>query len=49
MTLVAQPGMAEEPDVLRGIMRHNKRNLGVYATPIEGVTISVGDAVYAEI
>jgi len=49
MTLVAQPGMAEEPDVLRGIMRHNKRNLGVYATPTEGVTISVGDAVYAEI
>ena len=49
MTLVAQPGMREEPDVLRGIMRHNKRNLGVYATPTEGVTISVGDAVYAEI
>ena len=49
MTLVAQPGLAEEPDVLRGIMRHNKRNLGVYATPTEGVTISVGDAVYAEI
>ncbi|EKF60484.1 MOSC domain containing protein [Agrobacterium albertimagni AOL15] len=49
MTLVAQPGLAEEPDVLRGIMRHNKRNLGVYATPNEGVTISVGDEVYAEI
>lgn len=49
MTLVAQPGLAEEPDVLRGIMRHNKRNLGVYATPTEGVTISVGDAVHAEI
>jgi uncharacterized protein YcbX len=49
MTLVAQPGLAEEPDVLRGIMRHNKRNLGVYATPTEGVTIIVGDAVYAEI
>lgn len=49
MTLVAQPGMAEEPDVLRGIMRHNKRNLGVYATPVEGVTLSVGDPVYADI
>ncbi len=33
MTLFAQPGLSEEPDVLRGIMRHNKRNLGVYATP----------------
>jgi uncharacterized protein YcbX len=49
MTLVAQPGMAEEPDVLRGIMRHNKRNLGVYATPAAPVTLSVGDPVYAEI
>ncbi|THV17364.1 MOSC domain-containing protein [Rhizobium rhizophilum] len=49
MTLVAQPGLSEEPDVLRGIMRHNKRNLGVYATPAKGVTISVGDPVYAEI
>uniref|UniRef100_A0A7C1T3G9 MOSC domain-containing protein n=1 Tax=Agrobacterium albertimagni TaxID=147266 RepID=A0A7C1T3G9_9HYPH len=49
MTLVAQPGLAEEPDVLRGIMRHNKRNLGVYATPAEPVTLSVGDPVYAEI
>ena len=49
MTLVAQPGMAEEPDVLRGIMRHNKRNLGVYAAPAEAVTIRVDDAVYAEI
>jgi len=49
MTLVAQPGLSEEPDVLRGIMRHNKRNLGVYATPAEPVTIRVGDPVYAEI
>lgn len=49
MTLVAQPGVAEEPDVLRGIMRHNKRNLGVYATPAAPVTLSVGDPVYAEI
>ncbi len=49
MTLVAQPGLSEEPDVLRGIMRHNKRNLGVYATPTGPVTISVGDPVYADI
>ncbi|MBU0739777.1 MAG: MOSC domain-containing protein [Alphaproteobacteria bacterium] len=49
MTLVAQPGMAEDPDVLRSIMRHNKRNLGVYATPAAPVTLSVGDPVYAEI
>ncbi|MDH4414210.1 MAG: MOSC domain-containing protein [Rhizobium sp.] len=49
MTLVAQPGLAEEPDVLRGIMRHNKRNLGVYATPGDTVIIRVDDPVYAEI
>jgi hypothetical protein len=49
MTLVAQPGLSEESDVLRGIMRHNKRNLGVYATPTGPVTISVGDPVYADI
>jgi uncharacterized protein YcbX len=49
MTLVAQPGLSEEPDVLRGIMRHNKRNLGVYAMPAASVTIRVGDPVYAEI
>ena len=34
-TQVAQPGMAEEPDVLRGIMRHNKRNLGEYEGLLE--------------
>lgn len=49
MTLIAQPGLSEEPDVLRGIMRHNKRNLGVYAAPTAPVTISVGDPVYADI
>ncbi|MGE8106131.1 hypothetical protein ACQKP1_20780 [Allorhizobium sp. NPDC080224] len=45
----AQPGLSEGPDVLRGIMCHNKRNLGVYATRAEPVTIRVGDPVSAEI
>ncbi len=49
MTLVAQPGLSQEPDVLRGIIRHNNRNLGVYATPVDTVTIGVGDPVYAGI
>lgn len=49
MTLVAQPGIAEEPGVLRGIMRHNGRNLGVYAAPSRTVSIAVGDPVYAGI
>jgi hypothetical protein len=48
MTLIAQPGLDEEPEILRGIMRHNRRNLGVYATPCASATMTVGDDVYAE-
>ncbi|WP_377295875.1 MOSC domain-containing protein [Rhizobium sp. SGZ-381] len=52
MTLAAQPGLAEDANVLRAIMRHNARHLGVYGRlgeEIAGpVTISPGDAVYAE-
>lgn len=47
MTLVSQPGLDEDPNVLRGIMRHNARSLGVYADPLGAGTISVGDPVYA--
>ncbi len=52
MTLAAQPGLAEDANVLRAIMRHNARHLGVYGRLAEetapAVTISVGDGVYAE-
>jgi uncharacterized protein len=52
MTLIAQPGLAEDANVLRAIMRHNARHLGVYGRLAEetatAVTISVDDAVYAE-
>ena len=47
MTLVAQPGLSYEPEILRAIMRHNARTLGVYAHPIGSGSISVGDRVYA--
>jgi len=47
MTLVAQPGLNEEPHLLRSIMRHNARSLGVYADLLGTGTIAVGDAVYA--
>ena len=47
MTLVSQPGLDEEPNVLRGIIRHNARSLGVYADPLGSGAISVGDTVYA--
>jgi uncharacterized protein len=49
MTMVAQPGIEEEPQVLRSIMRHNARNLGVYGTVAIPVNLSVGDGVYAGI
>ncbi|KPF47437.1 MOSC domain-containing protein [Rhizobium sp. AAP43] len=49
MTMIAQPGMNEQPEILRGIMRHNARNLGVYAGVEEAVTLAVGDPVYAGI
>jgi uncharacterized protein YcbX len=48
MTLVAQPGSAEDPGILRTIMRHNARNLGVYATVSDGGRIAAGVPVYAE-
>lgn len=47
MTLAAQPGISEDPSILRTIMRHASRNLGVYATPQEKAVIRVGDPVYA--
>jgi uncharacterized protein YcbX len=49
MTMIAQPEIDEQPEILRGIMRHNARNLGVYATVADAVTIAVGDPVYAGI
>lgn len=49
MTMIAQPEIDEQPEILRGIMRHNARNLGVYATVSDAVTITVGDPVYAGI
>ncbi|MEH6689955.1 MAG: MOSC domain-containing protein [Pseudorhizobium pelagicum] len=48
MTLLAQPGVAEDPNVLRTIMRHNGRNFGAYGTPAAESRIAVGDPVYAE-
>lgn len=49
MTLIAQPGLDEEPEILRQILRHNKRNLGVYGVIDRPGVIAVGDPVYAEI
>lgn len=43
MTIVAQPGIAENADVLRSILRFNKRNFGAYCDIRSEGRISVGD------
>jgi uncharacterized protein len=43
VTFISQPGLKEDPDILRSILRHNGRNLGIYCS-IEGPgTIEVGE------
>jgi len=46
MTLIAQPGITEQPEILRNILRHNTRNLGVYCRIEHAAPIRMGDAVY---
>jgi uncharacterized protein YcbX len=43
MTMIAQPGLGEDPEILRMIVRTRSRCFGVYATVIGAGTISVGD------
>ena len=43
MTFIPQPGLADDPEILRSIVRHNKRNLGIYCS-IESIgTIRLDD------
>jgi uncharacterized protein len=44
MTIVAQPGLPEEPKILRTIVRQRARCLGVYASVARAGTLSVGDS-----
>ncbi|WP_246617775.1 MOSC domain-containing protein [Rhizobium populisoli] len=44
MTLIAQPGLSENPDILRSILRQNRRNFGIYGFVGTEGAISVGDA-----
>jgi len=43
MTLIAQPHLDENPDILRSVVRHNRRFLGIYCTVAQPGHISVGD------
>jgi uncharacterized protein YcbX len=47
MTTLAQPGLPEEPSVLRTIVRDGGQNLGVYASVVAGGAVSVGDMLEA--
>jgi uncharacterized protein YcbX len=31
-TIIAQEGVDDDPDILRTLVRHNTRNIGVYCT-----------------
>lgn len=45
MTLISQPGLSERPAVLRTILHHNGRNLGVYGATEHSGSIRLGDPV----
>ena len=46
MTLIAQPELDEDPEILRSILRQNGRHLGVYCDVLEPGTLTVGESVY---
>lgn len=48
MTLIAQPGILENPDILRTILRQNRRNLGIYSSVEKTGTITLGDSVHLD-
>ena len=46
VVFIAQPGLEEDAEILRSILRLNKRNLGIYCS-IDGTgTIELGDELY---
>lgn len=48
VTFIAQPGLPEDPDILRSIVRNNKRHFGVYATVERAGTVRLGDDLVRE-
>lgn len=45
-TLIAQPGFGEEPEVLRNVVRHNRRFFGIYCAVTTPGMISIGDSAF---
>jgi uncharacterized protein len=48
VTFISQPGLDEDPEILRSILRHNKRHLGIYCAVDSVGDIRVGDEVFIE-
>ena len=46
ITLLSQPGLEEDPEILRNILRHNKRSLGIYCSVDNIGAIQVGDGLF---
>lgn len=46
MTFIAQPGFEDDPEILRSILRHNKRHLGINCTVDVVGILQVGDKVF---
>ena len=48
VTFISQPGLNEDPEILRNILRYNKRHLGIYCAVDSVGDIRVGDKVFIE-
>ena len=46
VTFISQPGIEEDPEILRNILRNNKRHLGIYCSSNASGTIVEGDEVF---
>ena len=42
-TMMAQDGIADDPEILRQLVRNNQRNIGVYCTVDRPGTVGIGD------
>lgn len=49
VTFIAQPGLTEDPNLLRSILRHNNRNLGIYCSIDDTGTVEVGDELFVDV
>ena len=48
VTFISQPGLEEDPEILRSILRHNRRNLGIYCSIDGAGTLQLDDELFVE-